>query len=112
MPSLESLIQLEGVDAAFKFSLKGELSDFKVKENSDLTESVLDLLSHLCVANISIASMQARGWETMTGMKGFYPIKGFTLVGFAWTAITNDEFGVVMPNESVDYEAAYAVLAS
>ncbi len=112
MPSLESLIELDGVEAAFQFSLKGELSGFKVKDGSDLTESVLDLLSHLCVANMSIATMQARGWETMTGMQGFYPIKGFTLVGFAWTAVTNDEFGVVMPNESVDYEAAYAALGS
>ncbi len=111
MPSLESLIELNGVEAAFQFSAKGELSDFKVSDGSELTESVLDLLSHLCVANVSIASMQARGWETMTGMKGFYPIKGFTLVGFAWTAITNDDFGVVMSNDSVDYEAAYAALA-
>ncbi len=112
MPSLESLIELDGVEAAFQFSLKGELNGFKVKDGSDLTESVLDLLSHLCVANMSIATMQARGWETMTGMQGFYPIKGFTLVGFAWTAVTNDEFGVVMPNDRVDYEAAYAALGS
>ncbi len=112
MPSLESLIALDGVEAAFKFSLKGELDGFKAKEGSELTESVLDLLSHLCVANMSIATMQARGWEAMTGMKGFYPIKGFTLVGFAWTAITNDDFGVVMLNENVDYEAAYAALGS
>jgi len=110
MPNLESLIELGGVEAAFQFSPKGELKGFKVKDDSDLTESVLDLLSHLCVANMSIASMQARGWETMTGMKGFYPIKGFTLVGFAWTAVANDDFGVVMPNDSVDYEAAYAAL--
>ena len=112
MPSMESLMQLEGVEGAFKFSPKGELSEFKVSPDSDLTESILDLLSHLCVANMSIATMQARGWETMTGMKGFYPIKGFTLVGFAWTAITNDEYGVVIPNGNVDYEAAYAALAS
>ncbi len=112
MPSMESLIALDGVDGAFKFSPKGELIEFKVSDGSDLTESVLDLLSHLCVANISIATMQARGWETMTGMKGFYPINGFTLVGFAWTAVTSDEYGVVMPNGNVDYEAAYAALAN
>ena len=112
MPNMDSLIALDGVEGAFKFSPKGELTEFKVSEGSDLTESVLDLLSHLCVANMSIATMQARGWETMTGMKGFYPINGFTLVGFAWTAVTNDEYGVVMPNGSVDYEAAYAALAN
>ena len=112
MPSVEELINLQGVEGAFKFTAKGELTEFKVADGSDLTESVLDLLSHLCVANMSIATMQARGWETMTGMKGFYPINGFTLVGFAWTAVTSDEFGVVMPNGNVDYEAAYAALGN
>lgn len=111
MPSLESLTKLDGVDGAFKFSLKGELVEFTVSDDSELTESVLDLLSHLCVANMSIATMQARGWESMTGMKGFYPINGFTMVGFAWTAITSGEYGVVIPNGNVDYEAAYAALA-
>lgn len=110
MPSIEALMELDGVEGAYKFSPKGELTEFKVSENSDLTESILDLLSHLCVANMSIATMQARGWESMTGMKGFYPINGFTLVGFAWTAVTSDEYGVVMPNGNVDYEAAYAAL--
>ena len=61
---------------------------------------------------MSIATMQARGWENMTGMKGFYPIKGFTMVGFEWTVIVNEEFGVVVPNSKVDYEAAHAALAS
>jgi len=112
MPSMDSLLALDGVVGAFKFSPKGDLVEFKVSPDSELTESVLDLLSHLCVANMSIATMQARGWETMTGMKGFYPINGFTLVGFAWTAVTSDEYGVVMPNGNVDYEAAYAALAS
>ncbi|MBN4080517.1 DUF2173 family protein [Beggiatoa alba] len=104
-------MQVAGVEAAFQFSPKGEIIEYDMRSESELTESVLDLLSHVCVANLSIATMQARGWETMTGMQGFYPVKGFTLVGFTWTAITNEDFGMVIPNEQVDYEAAYAALA-
>lgn len=111
MANLDNLMQLESAEAAFKFEPSGELAEHKIREGSDLTPDVLDLLAHLCVANIAIATMQARGWETMTGMKGFYPIKGFTLVGFNWTAIVNEEYGVVIPNDNVDYEAAYKVLA-
>jgi len=111
MAELDALMKLENAQAAFKFSANGELVEHRVADGSSLSESVLDLLSHVCVANMSIATMQARGWENMTGMKGFYPIEGFTLVGFDWTAIANGEYGVVLSNDKVDYEKAYAALA-
>ena len=111
MSDLNKLIAVEGAVGAFKFTSKGELAESKIAEGSDLNDQILDLLCHVCVANMSIATMQARGWENMTGMKGFYPIKGFTMVGFEWTVIVNEEFGVVVPNAQVDYEAAHAALA-
>ena len=111
MADLENLMKLDSAQAAFRFSANGELIEHKIAAGSGLSDSVLDLLSHVCVANLSIATMQARGWEKMTGMKGFYPIQGFTLIGFEWTAIANGEYGVVLPNDKVDYEKAYAALA-
>ena len=112
MSNLNTLIAVEGAVGAFKFTSKGELTESKITEGSELNEQILDLLCHVCIANMSIATMQARGWEKMTGMKGFYPIKGFTMVGFEWTVIVNEEFGIVLPNEQVDYETAHAALAS
>ncbi len=109
---LLALMQLENAEGAFRFEPSGELLEHKIREGSELNPGVLDLLAHLCVANIAIATMQARGWETMTGMQGFYPIKGFTLVGLNWTAVVNSEYGVVIPNSSVDYEAAHKVLTN
>lgn len=110
MTDLESLMAVGGVVAAFKFSSSGELEESKTRDNSEFTDTVLDLISHVCVANSAIATMQARGWENMTKMEGFYPIKGFTMVGFDWTVISSSEFAVIMPNTDVDYEAAYAAL--
>ena len=110
MADLENLMNLDSAQAAFKFSASGELLEHRLAEGSNLNAAALDLLSHVCVANMAIATMQARGWENMTGMKGFYPIEGFTLVGFEWTAISNGEYGVVLPNDKVDYEKAYAAL--
>ena len=112
MSDLNKLMSVEGAVGAFQFSSKGELTESKIADGSELTDQILDLLCHVCIANMSIATMQARGWENMTGMKGFYPIKGFTMVGFEWTVIVNEEFGVVVPNDQVDYEAAHAALAS
>jgi len=111
MADLENLMKLDSAQAAFKFSANGELVEHRIADGSDLNESALDLLSHVCVANMSIATMQARGWENMTGMQGFYPVEGFTLIGFDWTAVANGEYGVVLPNDKVDYEKAYAALA-
>ena len=111
MADLDSLMKLDSAQAAFKFSPNGELVEHRLADGSELNEAALDLLSHVCVANMSIATMQARGWEGMTGMQGFYAIEGFTMVGCNRTAIANGEYGVVLPNDRVDYEKAYAALA-
>ena len=111
MPNLDALMELPGALAAFEFTDRGELKSSRIAEGCDLNESVLDLLSHVCVANTSIATMQARGWESMTGTEGFYPISGFTMVGFDWSAVTSGNFGVVLPNNEADYQAAYDALA-
>jgi len=111
MADLDNLMTLPGAIGAFKYSDKGELLEHRVATGAELSERILDLLCHLCVADVAIASMQARGWENLTGMKGFYPVEGFTLVGFKWSAVVAGDYGVVLTNEQADYEAAFAALA-
>ena len=111
MADLNKLMQMQGAIGAFKFSSKGELLESKIADGSQLNETILDLLCHVCVANMAIATMQARGWENMTGMQGFYPIKSFSMVGFDWTVIVDDEYGVVVPNDQADFAAAFSALA-
>jgi roadblock/LC7 domain-containing protein len=112
MGTLDELMKLEGADAAFEFADTGELTDHRLAAGSSLKPESLDLLAHTFVANIAIATMQARGWESSTGQGGFYPIRGFTLVGLEWSAVGNGRRGVVLRNKSADFEAAYAVLES
>jgi len=111
MQELASLMTLSGAIAAFEFSDQGELVSHQIASGAPMDEIALDMLSHVAVANISLASMQARGWEGLTGMSGFYPIEGFTLIGMDWTAVINGHHGVVLSNEQADIEAAYAALA-
>lgn len=111
MTDLSQIMNVPGALAAFEFSDKGELREYKILEGSDLNETALDLLSHVCVANTAIATMQARGWENMTGEQGFYPVQGFSMMGLDWTTVTHGSFGVVMDNQQADLEAAYASLA-
>ena len=111
MVDLEQLMTMPGALAAFEFSDSGELLASRVAEGTPLNDTVLDLLSHVCVANTAIATMQARGWENMTGAQGFYPTTGFTMVGMDWSAITSGHFGLVVDNQKADYEAAYAALS-
>ena len=112
MSSLDTLMNLEGADAAFAFSPAGELTDHRLAEGSNLKPDSLDLLAHTFVANIAIATMQARGWESTTGQTGFYPIQGFTLVGLEYSTVGNGECGVVLRNDTADFEAAFAALDS
>ncbi len=111
MADLDKLMSLPGAMAAFEYSDKGELVSSKIADGADLNDQVLDMLSHVCVANISIATMQARGWEGLTGMSGFYPIGGFTLMGVDWSAVARGSQGVVLKNSDADYQAAYDALA-
>ena len=112
MSGLDKLMNLQGAAAAFEFSDTGELVDHRVAEDSGFEADMLDLLAHVFVANIAIATMQARGWEKSTGQGGFYPVEGFTLVGLEWSAIGKGHRGVVVRNDAVDYEAAYTALES
>lgn len=112
MADLESLMQLDGAVAAFRFNDRGELLDHRAAADTPLDADALDLLAHVVVANLAIATMQARGWEKLTGQGGFYPVEGFTMVGFEWTAVANGNMGVVLDNDKVDYEAAYAALGA
>jgi len=111
MPSLDQLMTLPGALAVFEFSETGELVDSQIADGNNLNETALDLLSHVCVANNAIATMQARGWESMTGEKGFYPVEGFSMLGLDWTTVTHGQFGVVLANDAANVEAAYAALA-
>jgi roadblock/LC7 domain-containing protein len=72
---------------------------------------VLDMLAHTCVANFAIAAMEARGWESITGQKGFQPIQGFTLIGMDWSAVIGGNCGVVVKNRDADYEATFSALS-
>ncbi len=110
MADLEKIMQLKGALAAFEFSDSGELVKSNIKDEQKINDDILDLLCHVCVANGAIATMQARGWEKVTDMTGFYPIKGFSLMGFEWTVIVNQHSGVIVANDDVDFDKAYAVL--
>lgn len=112
MATLDSLMQLNGALAAFEYNDKGEIVTTKIADPNKINDDVIDLLSHVCVANQAIATMQARGWQKVTGMQGFYPVQGLSLVGFDWTVVTNDHKGVVLANATVDFDAAYAALGA
>ncbi|MHB1353858.1 MAG: DUF2173 family protein [Thiobacillus sp.] len=107
---LQKLMDLPGALAAFTYSDRGDLLAHELREGTEITPQMLDLLSRSCVANLAIAGMEARGWEAVTGQRGFQPLKGFSVVGLEWSVVVNGNSGVVIRNRDVDYEAAFAAL--
>ena len=110
MTDLNTLMTLDGALAAFAFNDHGEVTDHTIADGTRLNATALDLLAHMCVANLSIATMQARGWEQISGQQGFYPVNGFSLIGLDWTAFAVGNVGVVVSNADADYESAYRLL--
>lgn len=107
---LQELMALPGVLAAFTYSDKGELQSHMLREGNEITALMLQLLAHTCVANLAIASMEARGWEALTGQSGFQPLQGFSVVGLDWSVVVSGNRGVVVKNRDADYEAAFRAL--
>jgi roadblock/LC7 domain-containing protein len=107
---LKKLMDLPGALAAFTYTDKGELQSHMLREGTELNAQVLDLLSRSCVANLAIASLEARGWEAVTGQTGFQPLKGFSVVGLEWSVVVDGNCGVVVKNRDADYEAAFNAL--
>jgi roadblock/LC7 domain-containing protein len=108
--NLEKLMDLPGALAAFTYSDKGDLQAHSIREGTEITPQVLDLLSRSCVANLAIAGMEARGWEALTGQAGFQPLQGFSVVGLEWSVVVNGNTGVIARNRDVDYEATFTAL--
>ncbi len=102
---LQQMLHLPGAIAAFAYADNGDLDNYRILEQSDMTEAMLDMVAHMCAANRCIASMQARGWERVTGAQGFYPVKGFGLIGYDWSVISHGRLGVVVSADLADYEA-------
>lgn len=105
--NIDQLMTLPGALAAFTYTDKGDLKDHRIREGTEITSQVLDLLAHSCVANMAVATLEARGWEALTGQKGFEPLQGFSMIGLEWSAVVNGNCGVVVKNRDVDYEATF-----
>lgn len=108
--NLEKMMDLPGALGAFTYSDKGELQTHLLREGTELTPQVLDLLARSCVANLAIAGMEALGWEAVTGQSGFQPLKGFSVVGLEWSVVVDGNCGVVVRNRDADYEAAFSAV--
>ncbi|CAK0765798.1 DUF2173 family protein [Gammaproteobacteria bacterium] len=111
MVNLDQLLDLPGAIASFEFNERGELRSQRVVAGVGFHESLLDMVSHMCVANTAIATMQARGWEQLTGAQGFYPVEGVSIVGLEWSVVSRGRFGLILDNQQANYEMAFAALA-
>ncbi len=96
--------------AYFAYSADGKLIDSVSSDPGRLDQGTLDLLGHVCVANRAIANMEARGWEGISDVTGFYPVEGFVYVGVNLSVVSRGDRAFVLDNKGGDYEAAHKVL--
>ncbi|MHB9020292.1 MAG: DUF2173 family protein [Halothiobacillus sp.] len=105
------LTRVPGALACFTFTRDGQRLDSVSSDPERLDERTLDFLGHVCVADQAIANMEARGWEDVSDITGFYPIEGFVFVGTNLSVVARDYRAFVLENEHADYEAAHRVLS-
>lgn len=112
MATMSELTQVPGAIAGFRFSQSGDLTESDIKPgNHELDEATLDLLAHICVANMAISNMQAMGWEKSSELKGFHPVEGFTFVCADVSVVSRGNQAIVLINKGADYDKAFQALA-
>ncbi|WP_290681298.1 DUF2173 family protein [Halothiobacillus sp. 15-55-196] len=112
MATTNELTQVPGAVAGFTFSPSGQLLDSDIKPgNHELDESTLEMLAHICVANLAISNMQAAGWEKSSELKGFNPVEGFTFVCLDVSVVARGNKAIVLINQHADYDKAFEALA-
>ena len=112
MINLDPFLHLPGALAAFEFNERGEVRNQRRVSGVEFPGALLDMVSHMCVANTAIATMQAHGWEQLTGAQGFYPVEGITIVGLEWSVVSRGHLGVILDNRLANYEVTFAALSS
>lgn len=110
--TLDQMMDLQGALAAFTYTDKGDITDHRIREGTEITPQILDLLAHSCVANIAVATLEARGWESLTGQKGFEPLQGFSMVGLEWSVVVGDRCGLILKNRDVNYEESFSAVSA
>ncbi|CAK0745894.1 DUF2173 family protein [Gammaproteobacteria bacterium] len=112
MSGLDFLLHLPGAITAFEFNERGEIRGYLCSAEIQFPIAIIEMISHLCVANTAIATMQARGWEQLTGAQGFYPVEGISVIGLEWSVVSRGHFGVILDNRSANYEMAFSALGN
>ena len=108
MPILDDLMSLPGAFAAIEYSCTGGLREFR----GDLTQDSAELLAEVCASNIAMYRMEASGWEKHTGQQGFFPSKGFSLIGLDHVLVASDVHAVLVHGRDIDYDRCFQSLSS
>ena len=107
MPSLDNLMSLPGAFAAIEYSCNGGLGGFQ----GDLKQDSAELLAEVCASNVAMYRMEAAGWEKHTGQQGFFPSKGFSLIGLDHVLVASDTHAVLIRGREVDYDRCFHLLS-
>lgn len=108
MPALDDLMSLPGAFAAIEYSCTGGLQNF----TGDLSQDSAELLAEVCAANIAMYRMEASGWEKHTGQQGFFPSKGFSLIGLDHVLVASDTHAVMARGRQIDFDRCFQALSN
>lgn len=106
MPALDNLMSLPGAFAAIEYSCNGDLGSFQ----GDLNQDSAELLAEVCASNVAMYRMEAAGWEKHTGQQGFFPGRGFSLIGLDHVLVASDSQAVLVRGREVDFDRCFQAL--
>ena len=107
MPTLDELINIDGVVVASEFTLDGKLVDYKV--NMDIEQHLIEKKTQLCVVVTMLFNALADSFSQLSKMK-WMPQDGWMYAGGDWVVFIGGNLAVIVEKEKADFNNLFCVL--
>jgi roadblock/LC7 domain-containing protein len=107
MPSLDDLLDIEGVAAAGEFTPDGQLVDYKAR--MDTPEEMAQMTAQFCATLNDDFNTLAGSFTQLSGMN-WVPQQGWAYSGGEWTVAIGGNRGVFIETAKADFNQLFEVL--
>ena len=109
MATLDEIIQIPGVVIASQFGPDGELLDYRISGDVEITDEMAGMCAELCMpVNIMFDTM-AQEFMRFSDMK-WLPRRGWAYSGGDWTVAMGDNCGVFVETAKADFNQLFHIL--
>lgn len=107
LPTLEELLEIDGVVAAGEFTSEGTLVDYQA--NMEMSEELAAMSAQFCASVTMLFDTLGGAFSEMSGME-WAPQQGWAYSGGKYTVAVGGNRGIFVETEKADYNDLFSAL--